>query len=147
MRAPAGRRLEDAPREGPAPEAREGEVGIGERSGIPHLTPALSAPRGAEGMIGSADRRRIIGHSGQHLGDVARLDTEALPGELAGDVEEATEVAGEHGIGAGRGDLGRLVGHHLIRDFRVFDAERAAEAAAQLGLRQLAERQPADRGE
>src|ERR1700692_4771820 len=27
----------------------EGEVGIGERSGIPHLTPALSAPNGGEG--------------------------------------------------------------------------------------------------
>ena len=28
----------------------EGEVGLGERSGIPHLTPALSAPRGGEGV-------------------------------------------------------------------------------------------------
>ena len=37
-------------REGPAPEAREGEVGIGERSGIPHLTPTLSAPGGGEGV-------------------------------------------------------------------------------------------------
>ena len=36
-------------REGPVPQAREGEVGIGERSGIPHLTPTLSAPRGGEG--------------------------------------------------------------------------------------------------
>jgi hypothetical protein len=27
----------------------EGEVGIGKRSGIPHLTPALSAPRDGEG--------------------------------------------------------------------------------------------------
>jgi len=30
----------------------EGEVGIGDRSGIPHLTPALSAPRGGEGKLG-----------------------------------------------------------------------------------------------
>ena len=36
-------------REGPAPQAREGEVGIGRRSGIPHLTRALSAPEGGEG--------------------------------------------------------------------------------------------------
>ena len=36
-------------REGPAPKAWEGEVGVGERPGIPHLTPALSAPRGGEG--------------------------------------------------------------------------------------------------
>jgi hypothetical protein len=37
-------------REGPAPQAREGEVGIGRRSGIPHLTPTLSAPRDGEGV-------------------------------------------------------------------------------------------------
>jgi len=37
-------------REGPAAEPREGEVGIGERPGIPHLTPALSAPGGGEGV-------------------------------------------------------------------------------------------------
>jgi hypothetical protein len=36
-------------REGPAPQAREGEVGIAKRPGIPHLTPTLSAPRGGEG--------------------------------------------------------------------------------------------------
>jgi hypothetical protein len=36
-------------REGPAPKAWEGEVGAGRRSGIPDLTPALSAPRGGEG--------------------------------------------------------------------------------------------------
>src|SRR6202011_5242397 len=34
-------------REGPA--KREGEVGMGEDSGIPHLTPTLSVPRGREG--------------------------------------------------------------------------------------------------
>src|SRR6266851_5200873 len=36
-------------REGPSAERWEGEVGVGARSGIPHLTPALSAPRGGEG--------------------------------------------------------------------------------------------------
>jgi hypothetical protein len=36
-------------REGPAPQAWEGEVGLGQSSGIPHLTPTLSAPRGGEG--------------------------------------------------------------------------------------------------
>jgi hypothetical protein len=46
-------------REGPAPEAWEGEVGHhGKRSGIPHLTPALSAPPirfkwGGEGVASS----------------------------------------------------------------------------------------------
>jgi hypothetical protein len=34
----------DPPRSG-----GEGEVGAGRRSGIPHLTPTLSAPRGGEG--------------------------------------------------------------------------------------------------
>jgi hypothetical protein len=33
-------------REGPTPQAWEGEVGAGKRSGIPHLTPTLSAPGG-----------------------------------------------------------------------------------------------------
>ncbi len=37
-------------REGPAPKAWEGEVGLGRRSGIPHLTPTLSAPEGGEGV-------------------------------------------------------------------------------------------------
>src|SRR5207302_203825 len=36
-------------REGPIAQRWEGEVGIGNRSGIPHLTPALSAPGGGEG--------------------------------------------------------------------------------------------------
>src|SRR5437762_1188982 len=41
-------------REGPIAERWEGEVGgIGERSGIPHLTPALSAPEGGEGVKSS----------------------------------------------------------------------------------------------
>jgi cytochrome c oxidase assembly protein subunit 15 len=47
-----------AEREGPAPKAWEGEVGHRERSGIPHLTPTLSAPRGGEGeTCGSVWRR------------------------------------------------------------------------------------------
>ena len=36
-------------REGPAPKAWEGEVGLCELPGIPHLTPTLSAPGGGEG--------------------------------------------------------------------------------------------------
>src|SRR5438045_3972402 len=40
-----------AEREGPGAERWEGEVGfVGERSGIPHLTPTLSAPEGGEGI-------------------------------------------------------------------------------------------------
>ncbi|HEY8872944.1 MAG TPA: hypothetical protein VIM52_07930, partial [Stellaceae bacterium] len=32
----------------------QGEVGVGKRSGIPHLTPTLSAPGGGEGVSGNA---------------------------------------------------------------------------------------------
>src|SRR5437773_1767935 len=32
-------------REGPIAQQWEGEVGVGRRSGIPHLTPSLSAPQ------------------------------------------------------------------------------------------------------
>jgi len=39
--------------EGPAAKPWEGEVGAGSRSGIPHLTPTLSAPEGGEGETGS----------------------------------------------------------------------------------------------
>src|SRR5579863_7786352 len=41
-------------REGPIAKRWEGEVGAGERSGIPHLTPTLSAPGGGEGAWGCA---------------------------------------------------------------------------------------------
>ncbi len=37
-------------REGPIAQRWEGEVGLGNRSGIPHLTPTLSAPGGGEGV-------------------------------------------------------------------------------------------------
>jgi hypothetical protein len=38
-------------REGPSAQRWGGEVGvIGKRSGIPHLTPTLSAPLGGEGV-------------------------------------------------------------------------------------------------
>src|SRR5438132_1624558 len=37
-------------REGPAPKAREGEVGLGERSGIRPLTPTLSPGGGEAGV-------------------------------------------------------------------------------------------------
>jgi hypothetical protein len=42
-------------REGPGAKRWEGEVGGGERSGIPHLTPTLSAPEGGEGVIGGLE--------------------------------------------------------------------------------------------
>src|SRR5229473_8669302 len=96
---------------------------------------------------GGADRGNLVRHSGQYFSDVARLDRAAESRQLAGDVQEAAEVAGEDRIGAGRNDLGRLVGDHLVGDFRVFDAERAAKPAAYFGLCQLKEAQPLDRSE
>jgi hypothetical protein len=45
-------------REEPTLKAWEGEVGICTFSGFPHLTPALSAPRGGEGELSSALRLR-----------------------------------------------------------------------------------------
>jgi len=41
----------------PSRSGGEGEVGPGERSGIPHLTPTLSAPKGGEGDLGHLLRR------------------------------------------------------------------------------------------
>jgi urease accessory protein len=50
-------------REGPAPQVREGEAGIDGRSAIPHLTPALSAPGGGEGVKQSAFAGEGVCHS------------------------------------------------------------------------------------
>src|SRR5437660_12294371 len=38
-------------REGPTAEPWEGEVGLGRRSGIPHLPPTLPAPQGGGGEV------------------------------------------------------------------------------------------------
>src|SRR5260370_23624446 len=50
-------------REGPAPKAWEGEVGTGRRSGIPHLTPTLSAPGGGEGAKSAEIHEAIRGQA------------------------------------------------------------------------------------
>src|SRR5438552_18645755 len=72
-------------REGPVAQRREGEVGIGKRSGIPHLTPALSAPGGGEGARELAASSSGICHSAAFGAAAARagiaLD-DALPGYL-----------------------------------------------------------------
>src|SRR5260370_6689795 len=72
-------------REGPAPKAGEGEVGTGRRSGIPHLTPTLSAPGGGEGAKSAEIREAIrgealamgfdaVGFAEARLADAARAD-------------------------------------------------------------------------
>ena len=73
--------------------------------------------------------------SGENLGDMANFDPSTLPVELAGHVEQAAEIAGEHGAGAGGGDVRRLLAGHAVGELGILDAEGAAEAAAQLGAR------------
>jgi len=53
----------------------------------------------------SADRRNLAGHVGQHLGDMPHFDPAAPSRQFAGDVQQAAEIAGHHGIGAGSGDV------------------------------------------
>ena len=68
---------------------------------------------------------------------MADRDRRAAPRQPSGDVHEAAEVAREHQLGTGGGDVGCLVVDHFGRDLRVLDAEGAAEAAAHLGAGQL----------
>src|SRR5262249_60060783 len=83
------------------------------------------------------DSGDIIGHAGEPLRDMAGFDPPALPKELAGDVEQTAEIPGQNRLGVGGGNIACLVGHHLIGNFRIFDAEGAAKATAYLGSRQL----------
>jgi error-prone DNA polymerase len=90
-------------REGPIAKRWEGEVGIGQRSGIPHLTATLSAPRGGEG-----DRR----------GWAVRLGLRQVKGFAEADAERLVAARPEHGYaeprvlwrksGLGRAALERL---------------------------------------
>ena len=89
----------------------------------------------------------LAGHAGEHLGDMADADRRPCALELAGHVEQAAEIAGEQRVGAGRRDIRGLVAHHLVGDLRILDAERAAEAAAHFGARQLGELRPVDRAQ
>jgi len=50
-----------AEREGPVAQRREGEVGADNRAGLPHLTPALSAPGGGEAASRRGLRRKTLG--------------------------------------------------------------------------------------
>jgi phosphoribosyl-dephospho-CoA transferase len=67
-----------AEREGPSAKRWEGEVGIGRRSGIPHLTPTLSAPRGGEG--GMRWRRHELLHVAPDVWASVLADCPSLAG-------------------------------------------------------------------
>src|SRR5581483_8294070 len=76
----------------------------------------------------------------EQLGHVDGLGALARPPAPAGEVEEAARVAGRYVLGAGGGGLGQLVVGHRRRDLAVLGGERAAEAAALLGLGHLQNR-------
>ena len=63
----------------------------------------------------------------------------------AADVHQAGVVAGDQHLGAGLADVAGLVGAHRHRGVGVLHRERAAEAAALLGARQVDQAQPAHR--
>src|SRR5690606_17207446 len=66
-----------------------------------------------------ADRRRLVGHAGEHLGDMAGVDADVVALQLAGHVHQAAEVAGEQGAGAARGNAARLLLDDRVRDVRI----------------------------
>src|SRR5437763_11833484 len=82
-------------REGPVAKRWEGEVGIREHSGIPHLAQALSAPKGGEGVGAAptpaaalAAARRLVVKIGSALlvdeeGEIHRAWLDALVDDLA----------------------------------------------------------------
>ncbi len=78
---------------------------------------------------------------------MADLDGGVLATQAAGHVQQAAKIAGDEEISAGGGDVGGFVRHHAGRDVWIFDAERAAEAAAEFGLRHFREAQAGDGGE
>ena len=68
----------------------------------------------------------------------------ALAGKLAGNVQEAAEIAGEHAIGAGLHDIAGLGLDDGIGDVGIFDREGAAEAAAHFRLLHLGQGEAGD---
>ena len=61
-----------------------------------------------------ADGRDTVSHAGENLGDVAYFDVPALPVEFARHIEQTAEISGQDRFGAGCGDIGGLVAHHLV---------------------------------
>ncbi len=92
---------------------------------------------------GLADRR-IVGHAGKHLGDVANLHGAALALHLARNVHQASQVARKQRVGAARRDIGALPADDGVGQFAVLDCECPAEAAAHISVVQRNETQPFD---
>src|SRR5215469_16001345 len=63
----------------------------------------------------SADRGDLVGHFGEHFGDMTNLDIVPLAKELAGDVQQTSEVPRQNRLGPRRDDFSRLVADHLVQ--------------------------------
>jgi hypothetical protein len=86
--------------------------------------------------------------SGENLGEVQHPGFHvASPPHSAFDVEHAPEVTQHNGIDTTVGDVLTFVVGKSCRDFTELDRERAAKAAARLGLRHLGQRQPGHFGQ
>ena len=91
------------PPRGGAPETRSASSSPSARCRFRSARPRagirleIAAGRRASALCrGIADRRHVAGHAGEHLGDVAHLDRLPAARELAGDVQQAAEIAGQH---------------------------------------------------
>ena len=78
---------------------------------------------------------------------MARFDPPAFSVEFACYVEQTPKIAGQNRFGAGRCNIARLVGHHLVGDFWIFDAESPAKTAADLCAGRLIKAQTGNRCE
>jgi glutamate 5-kinase len=120
----------------------EGEVGVGERSGIPHLTPTLSAPEGGEEVTREptpaaalAAARRLVVKIGSALlvdedGEIHRAWLDALVDDLARcrGRDQDVIVVSSGAIAVGRRHLG-LRGRALR-----LEEKQAAAATGQIRL-------------
>ena len=75
---------------------------------------------------------------------MAGLNSVTFAGQTTGHVQEAAEISSQQSVRAGGGDIGHFIADHAGRNFRIFNAERAAEAAAHIGVRQLLQLQTPD---
>ena len=91
--------------------------------------------------------RRLAHLAGEHLGDMAAGDWRALPRQLAGNVHQAAELAGQHQLRLRRFDVRRLCRHHGVGDVGELHREQPAEAAASFGAGHLDQLQARHGGE
>ena len=75
---------------------------------------------------------------------MAHLDIGAVPFQLAGDVHQATEIAGENGRGTGRRDIGAFIANHLVGNIGILHTKGAPKPATGLPEGKFAELHPAD---